>query len=138
MAVAWGLLRYAWIKLGFLPQVQNTVIDFGIPMALGFLATFFIRHDINSLKNKYENFVWIVSMLMFFAIFISVNRFVQHRTERVISLTELTSSNISQTDNADYVEVKSLNVDTSLVGKSFDYSVMSKLRGGSDISFYLY
>ena len=138
MAVAWGLLRYAWIKLGFLPQVQNTVIDFGIPMALGFLATFFIRHDISSLKNKYENFVWIVSMLMFFAIFISVNRFVQHRTERVISLTELTSSNISQTDNADYVEVKSLNVDTSLVGKSFDYSVMSKPRGGSDISFYLY
>lgn len=138
IAVAWGLLRYTWIKLDFLPQVQNTVIDFGIPMVLGFLATFFIRHDINSLKDKYENFAWLVSMLMFFMIFINVNRFVQHRTERVVSLTELTSSNISRTDNADYIEVKSLNVDTSLVGKIFDYSVMSKPRGGSDITFYLY
>ena len=105
IAVAWGLLRYVWIEFDFLPQVQNTVIDFGIPMVLGILGTFLIRHDISSLKDKYENFAWIVSMLMFFMIFINVNRFVQHRTARVISLTELTSSNISQTDHADYVEV---------------------------------
>ena len=138
IAVAWGLLRYVWIEFNFLPQVQNTVIDFGIPMTLGILATFLIRHDISSLKDKYENFAWIVSMLMFFMIFINVNRFVQHRTARVISLTELTSSNISQTDHADYVEVKHLNADTSLVGRNFDYSVLSKPRGGSDITFYLY
>ena len=138
IAVTWGLLRYAWIKLDFLPQIQNTVVDFGIPMALSILATFLIRHDISSLKNKYENFAWLVSMLMFFMIFINVGRFVLHRTARVISLTELTSSNISQTDNADYVEVKHLNADTSLVGRNFDYSVLSKPRGGSDITFYLY
>lgn len=138
MTVAWGLLRYTWIKLDFLPQIQNTVIDFGIPMALGILGTFLIRHDISSLKDKYENFAWLVSILMFFLIFINVGRFVQHRTARVISLTELTSSNISQTDNVDYVEVKHLNVDTSLVGRNFDYSVLSKPRGGSDITFYLY
>ena len=137
MTVAWGLLRYTWIKLDFLPQIQNTVIDFGIPMALGILGTFLIRHDISSLKDKYENFAWLVSILMFFLIFINVGRFVQHRTARVISLTELTSSNISQTDHADYVEVKHLNVDTSLVGRNFDYSVLSKPRGGSDITFYL-
>ena len=138
IAVAWGLLRYVWIEFNFLPQVQNTVIDFGIPMTLGILATFLIRHDISSLKDKYENFAWLVSMLMFFMIFININRFVQHRTARVISLTELTSSNISQTDHADYVEVKHLNADTSLVGRNFDYSVLSKPRGGSDITFYLY
>lgn len=138
MTVAWGLLRYTWIKLDFLPQIQNTVIDFGIPMALGILGTFLIRHDISSLKDKYENFAWLVSILMFFLIFINVGRFVQHRTARVISLTELTSSNISQTDNVDYVEVKHLNVDTSLVGRNFDYSVLSKPRGGSEITFYLY
>lgn len=40
IAVAWGLLRYVWIEFNFLPQVQNTVIDFGIPMTLGILATF--------------------------------------------------------------------------------------------------
>ena len=134
----WGLLRYTWIKLDFLPQIQNTVIDFGIPMALGILGTFLIRHDISSLKDKYENFAWLVSILMFFMIFINAGRFVQHRTARVISLTELTSSNISQTDHADYVEVKHLNVDTSLVGRNFDYSVLSKPRGGSEITFYLY
>ena len=138
MTVAWGLLRYTWIKLDFLPQIQNTVIDFGIPMTLGILGTFLIRHDISSLKDKYENFAWLVSILMFFLIFINVGRFVQHRTARVISLTELTSSNISQTDHADYVEVKHLNADTSLVGRNFDYSVLSKPRGGSDITFYLY
>ena len=138
MTVAWGLLRYTWIKLDFLPQIQNTVIDFGIPMALGILGTFLIRHDICSLKDKFEDFAWVVSILMFFLIFINVGRFVQHRTVRVISLTELTSSNISQTDNVDYVEVKHLNVDTSLVGRNFDYSVLSKPRGGSDITFYLY
>jgi len=138
MTVAWGLLRYTWIKLDFLPQIQNTVIDFGIPMALGILGTFLIRHDISSLKDKFEDFAWVVSILMFFLIFINVGRFVQHRTARVISLTELTSSNISQTDHADYVEVKHLNVDTSLVGRNFDYSVLSKPRGGSDITFYLY
>ena len=138
MTVAWGLLRYTWIKLDFLPQIQNTVIDFGIPMALGILGTFLIRHDISSLKDKFEDFAWVVSILMFFLIFINVGRFVQHRTARVISLTELTSSNISQTDNVDYVEVKHLNVDTSLVGRNFDYSVLSKPRGGSDITFYLY
>ena len=71
MTVAWGLLRYTWIKLDFLPQIQNTVIDFGIPMALGILGTFLIRHDISSLKDKYENFAWLVSMLMFFMIFIN-------------------------------------------------------------------
>ena len=138
MAVAWGLLRYTWIKLDFLPQIQNTVTDFGIPMALGILGTFLIRHDISSLKDKFEDFAWVVSILMFFLIFINVGRFVQHRTARVISLTELTSSNISQTDHADYVEVKHLNADTSLVGHNFDYSVLSKPRGGSDITFYLY
>ena len=138
MTVAWGLLRYTWIKLDFLPQIQNTVIDFGIPMALGILGTFLIRHDISSLKDKFEDFAWVVSILMFFLIFMNVGRFVQHRTARVISLTELTSSNISQTDNVDYVEVKHLNVDTSLVGRNFDYSVLSKPRGGSDITFYLY
>lgn len=138
MTVVWGLLRYTWIKLDFLPQIQNTVIDFGIPMALGILGTFLIRHDISSLKDKYENFAWLVSILMFFMIFINAGRFVQHRTARVISLTELTSSNISQTDHADYVEVKHLNVDTSLVGRNFDYSVLSKPRGGSEITFYLY
>ena len=138
MTVAWGLLRYTWIKLDFLPQIQNTVIDFGIPMALGILGTFLIRHDISSLKDKFEDFAWLVSILMFFLIFINVGRFVQHRTARVILLTELTSSNISQTDNVDYVEVKHLNVDTSLVGRNFDYSVLSKPRGGSDITFYLY
>ena len=138
MTVAWGLLRYTWIKLDFLPQIQNTVIDFGIPMALGILGTFLIRHDISSLKDKFEDFAWVVSILMFFLIFINVGRFVQHRTARIISLAELTSSNISQTDHADYVEVKHLNVDTSLVGRNFDYSVLSKPRGGSDITFYLY
>ena len=138
MTVAWGLLRYTWIKLDFLPQIQNTVIDFGIPMALGILGTFLIRHDISSLKDKYENFAWVVSILMFFLIFINVGRFVQHRTARIISLAELTSANISQTDHVDYVEVKHLNVDTSLVGRNFDYSVLSKPRGGSDITFYLY
>ena len=138
MTFAWGLLRYTWIKLDFLPQIQNTVIDFGIPMALGILGTFLIRHDISSLKDKFEDFAWVVSILMFFLIFMNVGRFVQHRTARVISLTELTSSNISQTDNVDYVEVKHLNVDTSLVGRNFDYSVLSKPRGGSDITFYLY
>lgn len=138
MTVAWGLLRYTWIKLDFLPQIQNTVIDFGIPMALGILGTFLIRHDISSLKDKYEDFAWLVSILMFFLIFINVGRFVQHRTARIISLAELTSANISQTDHADYVEVKHLNVDTSLVGRNFDYSVLSKPRGGSDITFYLY
>ena len=61
IAVAWGLLRYVWIEFDFLPQVQNTVIDFGIPMVLGILGTFLIRHDISSLKDKYENFAWIVS-----------------------------------------------------------------------------
>lgn len=138
MTVAWGLLRYTWIKLDFLPQIQNTVIDFCIPMALGILGTFLIRHDISSLKDKYEDFAWLVSILMFFLIFINVGRFVQHRTARIISLAELTSANISQTDHADYVEVKHLNVDTSLVGRNFDYSVLSKPRGGSDITFYLY
>ena len=138
MTVVWGLLRYTWIKLDLLPQIQNTVIDFGIPMALGILGTFLIRHDISSLKDKFEDFAWVVSILMFFLIFINVGRFVQHRTARVISLTELTSSNISQTDHVDYVEVKHLNVDTSLVGRNFDYSVLSKPRGGSDITFYLY
>ena len=138
MTVVWGLLRYTWIKLDLLPQIQNTVIDFGIPMALGILGTFLIRHDISSLKDKFEDFAWVVSILMFFLIFMNVGRFVQHRTARVISLTELTSSNISQTDNVDYVEVKHLNVDTSLVGRNFDYSVLSKPRGGSDITFYLY
>ncbi|MBB1537939.1 MAG: rhomboid family intramembrane serine protease [Prevotella sp.] len=138
MTVAWGLLRYTWIKLDFLPQIQNTVIDFGIPMALGILGTFLIRHDISSLKDKYEDFAWLVSIHMFFLIFINVGRFVQHRTARIISLAELTSANISQTDHADYVEVKHLNVDTSLVGRNFDYSVLSKPRGGSDITFYLY
>lgn len=138
IAVAWGLLRYVWIEFNFLPQVQNTVIDFGIPMTLGILATFLIRHDISSLKDKYENFAWLVSMLMFFMIFININRFVQHRTARIISLAELTSANISQTDHADYVEVKSLNVDTTFIGRNFDYSVISNPRAGSTITFYLY
>jgi len=128
IAVAWGLLRYVWIEFDFLPQVQNTVIDFGIPMTLGILATFLIRHDISSLKDKYENFAWLVSILMFFLIFINVGRFVQHRTARIISLAELTSANISQTDHADYVEVKSLNVDTTFIGRNFDYSVISNTR----------
>ena len=138
IAVAWGLLRYVWIEFNFLPQVQNTVIDFGIPMTLGILATFLIRHDISSLKDKFEDFAWVVSILMFFLIFMNVGRFVQHRTARIISLAELTSANISQTDHADYVEVKSLNVDTTFIGRNFDYSVNSNPRAGSTITFYLY
>lgn len=63
LAVLWMIIRWAWLSYDWFPMVKSEIPDFFVPMGLSVLTLLLLWHEINSAKDRYEDFLFSVVML---------------------------------------------------------------------------
>ena len=113
VAMAFAFIILAWEKYDWLPYVKDIIRGVIIPILLGGLTVFLLRHEFDVLKDKWKPFVMLVVFLTGTFVFVNAGIIAQSASIKVMkvdSITELTNEEIKR---ADYLQIESVEPDTS-------------------------
>ena len=138
VAMTFALIVLAWEKYDWLPFIKNIIRGLIIPFLLGGLLVFLLRHEISVLKDKWKPFVMFVIYLTGTLVFINAGIIVQENCAKVIKVGSITTLSNEEIKRADYLQIESVEPDTSSCNYLFDDVVIPNRHSFSRINFYLY
>lgn len=138
IAVAWTVIRWAWLSYDWFPMVKSSISGFGIPLALSFLTSFLLRHEIKSVNDKYENLMGIFLMLSSVFIYVNAGFIAEDATVQVVRIDKLTDLPRKEIKKANYVQVEQIEPDTSSYGYTSDYYIQTHQRRADNLMLCVY
>lgn len=137
VALTFALIVLAWEKYDWLPFVKDIIRGVVIPMLLGGLTVFLLRHEYDVLKDKWKPFVKLVVFLTGTLVFVNAGIIAQESSTKVMKVDSITTLSNEEIKRADYLQIESVEPDTSSCDYLFDDAVIPGRRSGH-IDFYLY
>ena len=86
VALTFALIILAWEKYDWLPFVKNIIRGVIIPILLGGLLVFLLRHKVDALKDKWKPFVQFVIFLTGTLVFVNAGIIVQEACAKVMKV----------------------------------------------------
>ena len=137
VAMAFALIVWAWEKYDWLPFVKNLLRGVVIPMLLGGLLVFLLRHEVSAIKDKWKPFVMFVIFLTGTLVFVNVWIIAREASAKVVKVDSITTLSNEEIKKADYLQIETVEPDTSSCNYLFDDAVIPS-RGSDHIRFLLY
>lgn len=138
VALTFALIILAWEKYDWLPFVKNIIRGVIIPILLGGLLVFLLRHKVDALKDKWKPFVMFVIFLTGTLVFVNAGIIARDACSKVVKVDSITTLSNEEIKRADYLQIESVEPDTSSCNYLFDDAVIHSRRGSSYIRFLLY
>ena len=138
VALTFALIILAWEKYDWLPFVKNIIRGVIIPILLGGLLVFLLRHKVDALKDKWKPFVQFVIFLTGTLVFVNAGIIARDACSKVVKVDSITTLSNEEIKRADYLQIESVEPDTSSCNYLFDDAVIPSRRGSSYIRFLLY
>ena len=138
VAMIFALIILAWEEYDWLPFVKNIIRGVVIPILLGGLSVFLLRHKVGALKDKWKPFVMFVIFLTGTLVFGNVGIIAREACSKVVKADSITTLSNEEIKRADYLQVESIEPDTSSCNYLFDDAVIPSRRGSDYIRFMLY
>ena len=98
IALIFALIVLAWEKYDWLPFVKDTIRGVFIPMLLGGLTVFLLRHEYNVLKDKWKPFVHLVIFLTGTLVFVNAGIIAQESSTKVMKVDSITTLSNKEKD----------------------------------------
>ena len=138
IAITFALIIFAWEKYDWLPFVKDIIRGLVFPFLLGGLLVFLLRHEVGALKDKWKPFVMFVIFLTGTLVFVNAGLIAQKACAKVMKVGSITTLSNEDIMKADYLQIESVESDTSSCNYLFDNVIRPRRRGFSQINFYLY
>ena len=138
VALTFAVIILAWEKYDWLPFVKNIIRGVIIPILLGGLLVFLLRHKVDALKDKWKPFVMFVIFLTGTLVFVNAGIIVREACSKVVKVDSITTLSNEEIKRADYLLIESIEPDTSSCNYLFDAAVIHSRRGSDHIRFLLY
>ena len=135
--MTFALVILAWEKYDWLPFVKNMIRGLVIPMLLGGLLVFLLRHEFGAIKDEWKPFVQFVIFLTGTLVFVNAGIIVQEACAKVMKVGSITTLSNEEIKRADYLQIESVEPDTSSCNYLFDDAIIPR-RGLDNINFMLY
>lgn len=137
VALIFALIVLAWEKYDWLPFVKDIIRGVVIPMLLGGLTVFLLRHEYDVLKDKWKPFVKFVIFLTGTLVFVNAGLIAQESCTKVMKVDSITTLSNEEIKKADYLQIENVEPDTSSCNYLFDDAIQPR-RGADDINFWFY
>ena len=137
VAMTFVLIILAWEKYDWLPFVKNIIRGVVIPILFGGLLAFLLRHEVGALKDKWKPFVMFVIFLTGTLVFVNAGIVARDACTMVMKVDTITTRSNEEIKRADYLQIESVEPDTSSCNYLFDDAVVQG-RGPDYIRFLLY
>jgi len=137
VAMAFAFIILAWEKYDWFPSVKNLIRWVFIPMLLGGLTVFLLRHEYDAINDKWKPFVKLVVFLTGTLVFVNAGIIVQEACAKVIKVDSITTLPNEEIKKADYLQIESVEPDTSSCNYLFDDAIQPR-RGADNIIFRFY
>lgn len=138
VALIFALLLWAWEKHDWLPFVKSIIRGVVIPILLGGLSVYLLRREFGVLKDKWKPFVLFVLFLTGTMVFVNVGIIVQETCAKVMTVGSITTLSNEEIKKADYLQIESVEPDTSASNYLFEDALIPRRRGSSKVNFLLY
>ena len=138
VALTFALIVLAWEKYDWLPSVKDIIRGVVVPMLLGGLTVFFLRHEFDVLKDKWKPFVQFVIFLTGTLVFVNAGIIVQEACAKEMKVDSITTLPNEEIKRADYLQIESVEPDTSSCSYLFDDAIIPHRRGADHINFWFY
>lgn len=136
IALIFALIVLAWEKYDWLPFVKDIIRGVFIPMLLGGLTVFLLRHEYNVIKGKWKPFVQLVIFLTGTLVFVNAGIIAQESSTKVMKVDSITTLSNKEIKRTDYLQIESVEPDTSSYNYHFDDAVIP--GRGAHIKFWFY
>jgi len=137
-SITYALIILAWEKYNWLPFVKNIIRGLFIPCLLSGLLVLLLRHEVGVLKEKWKPFVMLAIFLTGTLVMVNAGFIVQEISAKVIKSDSITTLSNEEIKRADYLQIESIEPDTSSYNYHFEETVRHRRRGFNRIYFYLY
>ena len=138
VALTFAVIILAWEKYDWLPFVKNIIRGVVIPILLGGLLVFLLRHKVDALKDKWKPFVMFVIFLTGTLVLVNAGIIAREACSKVVKVDNVTTLSNEEITRADYLLIESIEPDTSSCNYLFDAAVIHSRRGSDHIRFLLY
>ena len=135
IALIFALIVLAWEKYDWLPFVKDIIRGVFIPMLLGGLTVFLLRHEYNVLKDNWKPFVQFVIFLTGTLVFVNAGIIAQESSTKVMKVDSITTLSNKEIKRTDYLQIERVEPDTSSYNYLFDDAVIP--GRGAHINFWL-
>lgn len=136
VGLAFALIVWAWEKYDWLPFVKSIIRGVVIPMLLGGLLVFLLRHEVGAIKEKWKPFAMFVIFPTGTLVFVNAGIIAQEACTKLMNVASITTLSNEEIKRADYLQIESLEPDTSSCNYLFDDELVPGRSG--HIDFYLY
>ena len=137
VALIFALIVLAWEKYDWLPFVKDIIRGVVIPMLLGGLTVFLLRHEYDVLKDKWKPFVMLIVFLTGTLMFVNAGLIAQEACTKVMKVDSITTLSNEEIKRADYLQIESVEPDTRSCNYLFDDAIQPR-RGADNINFWFY
>lgn len=137
VAMTFALIVLAWEEYDWLPTVKDIIRGVVIPMLLGGLTVFLLRHEFDVLKDKWKPFVQFVIFLTGTLVFVNAGIIVQEACAKVMKVDSITTLPNEEIRRTDYLQIENVEPDTSSCNYLFDDAIQPR-RGADHINFWFY
>ena len=137
VALTFALIILAWEKYDWLPFVKNIIRGVIIPILLGGLLVFLLRHKVDALKDKWKPFVQFVIFLTGTLVFVNAGIIVQEACAKVMKVDNITELPNEEIKRMDYLQVERVEPDTNSCNYLLDDALIPG-RGGRMMKLLLY
>lgn len=138
VAMTFALIVLAWEEYDWLPTVKDIIRGVVVPMLFGGLTVFLLRHEFDVLKDKWKPFVQFVIFLTGTLVFVNAGIIVQEACAKVMKVDSITTLPNEEIKRADYLQIESVEPDTSSCSYLFDDAIQPSRRGADQINFWFY
>ena len=138
VAMTFALIVLAWEEYDWLPTVKDIIRGVVVPMLFGGLTVFLLRHEFDVLKDKWKPFVQFVIFLTGTLVFVNAGIIVQEACTKVMKVDSITTLPNEEIKRADYLQIESVEPDTSSCSYLFDDAIQPSRRGADQINFWFY
>lgn len=137
VAMIFTFIILTWEKYDWFPSVKNIIRWVFIPMLLGGLTVFLLRHEFDVLKDKWKPFVQFVIFLTGTLVFVNAGIIVQEACAKVMKVESITTLSNEEIKRADYLQIESVEPDTSSCKYLLD-DALEPSRGSLMMKLLLY
>ena len=138
VALTFALIVLAWEKYDWLPSVKDIIRGVVIPMLLGGLLVFLLRHEYDAINDKWKPFVKLVIFLTGTLVFVNAGIIAQEACAKVMKVGSITTLSNEEIKRADYIQIENVEPDTSSCNYLFDDAIIPHRRGADHINFWFY
>ena len=139
IAVAWAVIRAAWLSYDWFPMVKSPIPELFIPFALSFLTAFILKHEIEAINDKYEKLAWGIIFSSSALTIVNAGFIAEDATTKVVSVGKLTDLSKEEIRNANYLQIEITEPDTSSYNYTTDYYIQGRSRSSiEDLTLCVY